>query len=85
MQKHVRDMPRSNPCCVITAEIGIGLTGLGFLFLFLGVLFFFDKGLIALGNVRPIPALQLVSAIKRQTLHVGCSHQPLTHLACACS
>ncbi len=36
-------------CC---AEIGIGLTGLGFLFLFLGVLFFFDKGLIALGNVR---------------------------------
>lgn len=33
------------------AEIGIGLTGLGFLFLVLGVLFFFDKGLIALGNV----------------------------------
>jgi hypothetical protein len=33
------------------AEIGIGLTGLGFLFLLLGVLFFFDKGLIALGNV----------------------------------
>jgi hypothetical protein len=37
---------------VVHAEIGIGLTGLGFLFLFLGVLFFFDKGLIALGNVR---------------------------------
>ena len=37
---------------VMHAEIGIGLTGLGFLFLFLGVLFFFDKGLIALGNVR---------------------------------
>ncbi|CAK0752861.1 hypothetical protein CVIRNUC_002177 [Coccomyxa viridis] len=32
-------------------KIGIGLTGLGFLFLFLGVLFFFDKGLIALGNL----------------------------------
>lgn len=36
------------------AEIGIGLTGLGFLFLFLGVLFFFDKGLIALGNVSTV-------------------------------
>ncbi|BDA46156.1 Vesicle transport protein GOT1A [Coccomyxa sp. Obi] len=32
-------------------KIGIGLTGLGFLFLLLGVLFFFDKGLIALGNL----------------------------------
>lgn len=35
----------------VETEIGIGLTGLGFLFLLLGVLFFFDKGLIALGNV----------------------------------
>ena len=39
---------------LLPAEIGIGLTGLGFLFLFLGVLFFFDKGLIALGNVSLI-------------------------------
>jgi hypothetical protein len=42
----------------LLAEIGIGLTGLGFLFLFLGVLFFFDKGLIALGNVR-LPLLRM--------------------------
>ena len=36
-------------------EIGVGLTGLGFLFLFLGVVFFFDRGLLAMGNVRPPP------------------------------
>jgi hypothetical protein len=33
------------------AEIGIGLTGFGVLFTFLGIIFFFDKGLLAMGNV----------------------------------
>ena len=33
------------------AEIGIGLTGFGAFFLFLGVVFLFDKGLLAIGNV----------------------------------
>ena len=54
---------------VMHAEIGIGLTGLGFLFLFLGVLFFFDKGLIALGNVRrrslPCSCVLHTSAMRR--------------------
>jgi hypothetical protein len=40
---------------VTCAEIGIGLTGFGFVLTFLGVLFFFDKGLLAMGNVRALP------------------------------
>ncbi len=43
------DPPRHR--VVPSAEIGVGLTGLGFLFLMLGVLFFFDRGLLAMGNV----------------------------------
>jgi hypothetical protein len=39
---------------VSRAEIGIGLTFFGVMFTILGVVFFFDQGLLSLGNVRPL-------------------------------
>jgi hypothetical protein len=35
-------------------EIGLGLTGFGVLFSFLGIIMLFDKGFLAMGNVRII-------------------------------
>jgi hypothetical protein len=43
---------RCGAVCVCVTEIGVGLTGFGVLFLFMGVMFMFDTSLLILGNVR---------------------------------
>ncbi len=39
-------------CLFLLSEIGLGLTAFGIIFTFLGMLMLFDRGLIAMGNVR---------------------------------
>lgn len=46
-------------------KIGIGVTGFGMLFLFLGMLLFFDRGLLAIGNILFISGLALVIGLER--------------------
>ena len=48
----VRIASRRCPCSHAThTEIGLALSGFGAFFLFLGVLLFFDRAFMALGNV----------------------------------
>ena len=49
-----------------SAEIGVGLTGFGIVFIFLGVMLFFDRGLLAMGNVS-------------YTAHVIQYHHPIVY------
>ncbi|XP_045176962.1 vesicle transport protein GOT1B-like isoform X2 [Mercenaria mercenaria] len=46
-------------------KIGVGLAGFGIAFLFLGILFFFDKGLLAIGNILFIAGLAFVIGLER--------------------
>lgn len=46
-------------------KIGIGLAGFGGFFLFLGMLFFFDRVLIAFGNLLFISGLSFIIGLQR--------------------
>merc|ERR1719449_38782 len=46
-------------------KIGIGLCAIGFLFLFLGVILFFDRGLLSLGNVAFITGLCMLLGVTK--------------------
>ncbi|KAH0698392.1 hypothetical protein KY290_014212 [Solanum tuberosum] len=45
-------------------KIGLGLTGFGVFFSFLGIIFFFDKGLIAMGNILFFSGVALTIGFK---------------------
>ncbi|XP_028803979.1 vesicle transport protein GOT1-like [Neltuma alba] len=45
-------------------KIGLGLTGFGVFFTFLGIIFFFEKGLLAIGNILFISGVSLTIGLK---------------------
>ncbi|XP_054880236.1 vesicle transport protein GOT1B isoform X2 [Poeciliopsis prolifica] len=46
-------------------EIGMGLTGFGVFFLFFGMILFFDKALLAIGNILFVAGLAFVIGLER--------------------
>uniref|UniRef100_A0AAZ1X7C6 Golgi transport 1Bb n=1 Tax=Oreochromis aureus TaxID=47969 RepID=A0AAZ1X7C6_OREAU len=46
-------------------EIGMGLTGFGVFFLFFGMILFFDKALLAIGNILFVAGLSFVIGLER--------------------
>ncbi|XP_059043491.1 vesicle transport protein GOT1B [Mustela lutreola] len=48
-----------------TQKIGMGLTGFGVFFLFFGMILFFDKALLAIGNVLFVAGLAFVIGLER--------------------
>uniref|UniRef100_A0A8P4GN14 Golgi transport 1Bb n=1 Tax=Dicentrarchus labrax TaxID=13489 RepID=A0A8P4GN14_DICLA len=55
----------NNNCCVSSTEIGMGLTGFGVFFLFFGMMLFFDKALLAIGNILFVSGLSFVIGLER--------------------
>ncbi|XP_027881851.1 golgi transport 1Bb isoform X1 [Xiphophorus couchianus] len=46
-------------------KIGMGLTGFGVFFLFFGMMLFFDKALLAIGNILFVAGLSFVIGLER--------------------
>ncbi|KAF7651486.1 hypothetical protein LDENG_00110340 [Lucifuga dentata] len=46
-------------------KIGMGLTGFGVFFLFFGMILFFDKALLAIGNILFVAGLAFVIGLER--------------------
>ncbi|XP_065911060.1 vesicle transport protein GOT1B-like [Dysidea avara] len=46
-------------------KIGVGLTGFGAVFIFLGVMLFFDRGLLAMGNILFVAGIGFIIGMAR--------------------
>mmetsp|Transcript_83048 Transcript_83048/g.201450 ORF Transcript_83048/g.201450 Transcript_83048/m.201450 type:complete len:137 (-) Transcript_83048:147-557(-) len=46
-------------------KIGIGLTGAGLLFMVLGMMMFFDKGLLAMGNILFLAGVMMIIGMNK--------------------
>ena len=60
MTTSLREFRLSRDFFFFFLEIGIGLSGFGTFFLLLGMLLLFDKGLLAIGNVRNVIFLEII-------------------------
>uniref|UniRef100_J3M1Z6 Uncharacterized protein n=1 Tax=Oryza brachyantha TaxID=4533 RepID=J3M1Z6_ORYBR len=57
-----------------STQIGLGLTGFGVFFSFLGIVFFFDKGLIAMGNVIILSFVFSLEFCGSESDEYACAH-----------
>ncbi|CAJ1964527.1 unnamed protein product, partial [Sphenostylis stenocarpa] len=64
VEKGLTEEKGLNSAKMIEFLIGLGLTGFGIVFSFLGVIFFFDKGLLAMGNILFVSGVSLTIGLK---------------------
>lgn len=64
--------------CVCPSEIGMGLTGFGVFFLFFGMILFFDKALLAIGNVSNLLLFQMMLGCLKVQLLITQMHYCVT-------
>jgi len=78
---HLRRAAQSSSDMDDWRKIGIGLSTAGALFTILGVLLFFDKGLLAMGNVRASSdCCRCCIWAENSCLHNHLSHDPTSHV-----
>lgn len=66
------------------AEIGAGLIGFGISFSFLGVVLFFDRGLLALGNVSLLFIIYILTIICKMSLKFDDLPSDILVVGCGC-
>ena len=63
---------RADAAFRVSTRIGVGVTSFGLVFLFLGVVTFFDASLLALGDVSCVASMLMILLIARRLAHAFC-------------